>query len=133
MAIVLDACAIAKTFLDEEHSAALRSFLKEQIGEDEDLAAPRLIAYELGNIIGAQFADEDLRSQRQILDDALRLVRVLPLDEPGDALRFVPDTGSFYDAAYLRAARSEDAGLVTYDRTLRTAARTHGVPVLKPV
>lgn len=132
MSIVLDASALAKVFLDEDESPAFRTFLEDAIEEEQDLVAPRLIAYELGNIITAQFPEADRRRREQTLKDTLTLVREVQLDDPGQVFRFVEETESYYDAVYLWVTRREEASLVTYDNILRKAAETHDVPLLRP-
>lgn len=132
MRTVVDASALAKTFLDEEHADAFRGFVKDAIEANTDLVAPTLISYEMGNIVAAQFPEAEPEEQGQILADALTLVRRTPIEAPTRVLGFADDAGSFYDASYLWTARREEAQLVTYDEELALATEVHDVPLVQP-
>jgi predicted nucleic acid-binding protein len=129
---VVDASALAKAFLDEEGAAAFRAFLWEAVDEGRTLRAPRLLAYELGNIVAFQYPEAEPERRAAILEDGLTLVRTEPIEEPGALFPLVDEAGSFHDAAYLWLARDEDGLLVTYDEGLADAAAKHGVDTLQP-
>ena len=97
-----------------------------------------LVKYEIGNYLWKRVClrrDLDEDAAIRALDSLLKLVenmRILPVDLR-EALRLAVEEGiTLYDAAYLQAAISSTAGLVTDDERLYRAARRH-VTALKSV
>lgn len=132
MGVVLDASALAKVFLNEEDAPALRAFVRETVEEGRELLAPRLIGYELGNVVLAQFPERDPEGRARVLEDALALVRAVPIEEPPEVFDVAGEPPSFSNACYLWLARREGAGLLTYDDRLREAARARDVEAVRP-
>ena len=115
----------------------LGAILFEELRADEadtlirgaELHAPRLLADELTHV-----AEKKCRSyptQREAFEEALEEalamdIRWMEVDHPA-VLRLALETGlTTYDASYLYLARLLSLPLVTFDKTLSTAARDRG-------
>lgn len=130
---VLDASALAKTFIREPDSAGFLAWFETTLAGDARLHAPGLIAYELGQVVKKALPDLNYPGD----DPARALVReatqAIELDHEAWA-RIDPylDRLSAYDATYLALAVAKTATLVTYDAYMAAAAQTAGVPVISP-
>lgn len=128
---VVDASALVLLAQTEESDprAARAADVLPRLGESHGLGAPALIAWEIGNVIHRKragqwsTADQRARVARAVLSG---VVHVAPGPERVDrAGRLAHAHGlSFYDAAYLELAHSDDACiLLTEDRALHESAR----------
>lgn len=125
--VVVDASAllVASTPLRPD---AARAFA--QILAEHEVVAPRLLVYEIGNVVLRKRPDEfgrSLADRLAALDAMLDGVLVLPT-EAGDlaaAARVAEEERlSFYDACYLELAeRGDDVALLTLDARLAEAGR----------
>lgn len=120
MTYVLDASVLALTFLEQEGSRAFTGWLRERFDEGDELLAPPLLSYELGNVIGRELDVEDPTEWREVHDDALRLVTLV--DPPTSAVFDVAGELTYYDGTYLALARQEDGKVVTGDDALERRA-----------
>jgi len=134
---VFDSSFIGALIIPDEKNPRVDK-LRASIGEDEDIFVPQLFWYEIANIL-----NNLIRRKRYSINEVLQLF-------PGlTAIRLLSDfeTGSVYsekllhlcshynlssyDAAYLELAERKKAVLCTLDDDLRTAAKKHGVAVMK--
>lgn len=130
--IVLDSSAVLSVLLDEQEGDEVERIM----GAHPLLCAPALLAYELVNILSlrgrragtdtdaadalAQFTEWPWAFESQCTLTSLQAVSRLC-----SAHRLTA-----YDASYLELAQQRACALVTFDATLRKAARAEGVSVL---
>lgn len=127
MGHVLDASALAKRFLRHEDGGAFRSWYLDRAREPDALLGPRLLRYELGNIIAREMPRLPPPQRSRVLAASLD-----PVEEREPAATAVFDLAeelTFYDATYVALAREEDAGLVTADDAMAAHAEDLGVDV----
>jgi len=131
MILVVDASAIASTFLPEEQSQHAQSLMR----EDRELVAPDQLLVEIYSVV--------LRSLRRgrlttaAAEEALTLFRSIPIEFVAsnqylDASLDLAKRGgcSIYDALYIAIAKAQAAPVVTHDRRLAEVARADGVAVI---
>lgn len=129
---VLDASALAKTFVQEAESPAMLDWLKDIMQQGARLHAPNLLTYELTQVVW-----RNKNALRYPGDDPARAVvreTTQGIDLDHDAWSRVDpylDEVTAYDAAYLALAVAKDATLVTYDKQLKSAAQGR-VTVISP-
>ena len=129
MSIVLDASVAASFILPDEQddiSKKVRTIIVLH-----GALAPRIFWYEMRNILLAN--ERRGRIDAATADRALRYIGALPIAlrdvESGDVIGLARTHRlSAYDAAYLALARQERVPLLTYDKSLATAATLEGVP-----
>ena len=137
MVYVFDSSFVGALIIPDEKNPKTRE-IRASIREDEDIFVPRLLWYEMTNLFMNL-----LRRRRYSENEVMNLFPLLT------AIRLTedPETGieyskkllrlcsnynlSSYDAVYLELAERKRAVLCTMDEKLRTAAKKHGVPVLK--
>lgn len=124
---VLDASALAKTFLDEPESPAFRAWYRERIGEGARLAAPDLLGYEIAHLMA-----RNVGARGPFRSRVRQAVEGIQLHPAFDAVGPYVDGLTAYDASYLATAAASGAVLVTYDRALVRAGKVHRVPVISP-
>lgn len=124
---VLDTSAVVKGIKMEEHSPAFRAWMLQALGRNDDLLAPHILRYELGQVL-ARTTRWEATLRRNTLDRLLVGIRFVDGDQ---AEEHAPPL-SFYDASYLALAKTLKATLVTYDATLAKAAKAAKVSVLAP-
>lgn len=130
--IVLDSSAVLSVLLDEQHGDDVERVM----GAHSLLCAPALLAYEVANIVS-------LRRRRSGADveaaEALAQFTEWPwafeshctLASLQAVSRLCATHGlTAYDASYLELAQRRACALVTFDATLRKAARAEGIAVL---
>lgn len=125
----IDASAVAKLFLDQSASRALRDWYYAVRASGVPVVAPTLLPYEIGQVARREFAD-DPDAQRIALVEATRGIDLVAPDLAKTAT-LAPDL-SFYDASYLAVALATRTRLVTYDKRLARAATDAGVHVVTP-
>lgn len=121
---VLDASALAKTFVREAESPAMLDWLDDVMRKGSRFHAPDLLAYELTQVVWRyrttlRYAGDD--PARAIVREATQ-----GIDLDHDAWSRVDpylDEVTAYDAAYLALAVAKGATLVTYDKNLKKAAQ----------
>jgi uncharacterized protein len=125
----LDSSAIIKLVFDEPETTALASFLRDwPIRVSSVVARVEVLrtARRVGDSIVTRHAQQMLRGVHMIrIDDSLLAA----------AAEFEPAAVRTLDAIHLATALSlgsELAGIVVYDRNLRTAARSRGITVWSP-
>jgi predicted nucleic acid-binding protein len=132
-----DSSFVAALIIPDEKNPRIDK-IHSQAAEDETIFVPQLLWYEIGNVF-----NNLTRRKRYTYDEVLTFVPLLA------AVRLTGDfeTGagysekllrishnydiSAYDAAYLELAGRKKAVLCTLDENLQTAAKKHGVVVLK--
>lgn len=124
---VVDASSLAKLFLEDEGYEAFRTWFGETVHRGDTLLAPRLLRYEIGNVVQREYGQEPLDDRVEIVTEALRHLRFEDADLR-DAFEAAGDL-TFYDAAYLALARKEGAPLVTADRRVADRATEIGLEV----
>lgn len=128
---VADASVIIKWFLqDEDDTAPARALLDASADDDAEILTVDLAFYEVGQVLlrrGRADPTTVLPLLAGLFDLDLTVVgleRALAVS----AARVAADHGlSFYDAAYLAAARMLGVPLVTADRQLARAAGSDGI------
>jgi predicted nucleic acid-binding protein len=130
---VLDASALAKSFLDEDRSDELRAWLRGAQDRGEPLRTPPIAFSELGRVIQKECRDLTA-AQRHELHQALFLgIEVLHLDLETSYLWTVAAVAAgttYYDAEYVAAAHKSQGTLVSADEGQLAAARKAGVKTL---
>jgi predicted nucleic acid-binding protein len=122
--LVLDASIAAAWCFPDERTEATQRLLHD-LPSLEIVAAPRMWAYEIRNVILRGVRQERIgHSDAKAFLDSLTALRVRLLDPPYEevfriAMRF---DLSFYDAAYLELALREGLLIATLDKRLRSAA-----------
>jgi len=118
---VVDASVIASIAFGEARGNEAMALIN-----DGELHAPELLDYELANIAWKKarsepkLASEIVAALRVILRVAIRRLRI----DAAEVAELALSSGlSAYDAAYLWAARELGAELITFDATLKKAAR----------
>lgn len=130
---VIDASAILKVVLDEEHSSSFQEWYAEQLRQGTVFTAPGILPYEMAHALWRRVPASRQNGSHWTRD----LVRdlLMPIDLDHDAWARVDrwrGRMSAYDATYLSLAEIRDDILVTYDRTLAALARTADVSVASP-
>jgi len=131
--ICVDASVAAKWFLRHEPGAEHAAVLLERFAEGTIcLVAPELLIYELGNVLSraARYHQVPAATALALAAEVERLglTLVRASGEMRSVLAFSLRLGiSHYDAAYLAAAESAGATLVTFDAQLRAAAAAAGL------
>lgn len=126
---VLDASAVAKLFLNEVHSDALRDWFFERRLAGDELLAPPLLPFEIGHTIHVGLGRSGAEG-RDVLDAALRGIKLVG-SALGDSFDLL-DSCTFYDAAYVALAIRAKSPLVTYDERMRRLGRRLGVSAVSP-
>jgi len=137
MVYVYDSSFVGSLIIpDEKNTRVIK--LHASIGEDKDILIPQMFWYEIANIFMNL-----IRRKRYTYDDVyqfytpLAALRLICDNESGinyaeKLLLLCNDYNiSSYDAAYLELAGRKKAVLCTLDENLITAAKKHGVTVLK--
>lgn len=137
MVYVFDASFVGTLILPDEKNPKTNE-LRDFIAEDDDIFVPLLMWYEVTNIF-----KNLIRRKRFTSDQVLQffpLLAAIRLTEDFAAgsdyskklLRLCGDYNlSSYDAAYLELAERKKAVLCTLDEGLCTAAKKHGVALLR--
>ena len=131
---VLDASALAKSFLDEPRSDALRAWLGNAVAAGHDLHVPSLAASEIARIIQKERPELDVAAHKELWRAVLLGIHVAPVDMAHDGVWDTAAAGlSYYDAEYVDLARRLGATLVTADAAQVRAAAALGIDVLELV
>ncbi|HLF16780.1 MAG TPA: type II toxin-antitoxin system VapC family toxin [Candidatus Thermoplasmatota archaeon] len=125
---IVDASALAKLVVQEKASEEVLTWMEQARNSGWPLAAPDLIAYEMGNVLRKHRPSEEPALLARTLETALAGIG---MERPGFAAAFqaARDGLTFYDAAYLAMAVEKGGTLVTVDAGLAKAARKRGIPV----
>lgn len=126
---VLDASALAKTFLDEKESEAFRAWYRRSIDEGGRFAAPDLLGYEVAHLVAK---NHGIGSPAAFAARVRLAVEGIHLRAAYDSVGPYVDGLTAYDASYLATAAELGAALVSYDRALLRASKAHGVASLSP-
>ncbi len=120
---VVDASAVAAVLLVEPEAQAIAERLA-----DSELAAPALIEFEVGNVCWKRAQREPVKAEfyRQAMEEfAALFIPIYAIDAQAVWQLANQTRLTFYDASYLWLARNLQAELVTLDRVLARAYRTH--------
>lgn len=119
--IVLDASVILKWLLPEEGRDIALSFLDKHINDQEQVAIPELLYYEVGNILAVKtkLSEEAIIEVMRYLFDLELSAFTLGQQEYLKAIRLSRlYEVSVYDASYVVLARSLGASFITADERL---------------
>jgi predicted nucleic acid-binding protein len=134
---VFDASFFGALIIPDEKNPRVDK-IHNSIGKEEVIFVPQLIWYEIANIF-----KNILRRKRYQFEDVLEFSKLLTEDRltcdfetgPNYAEKLLHLCNDYnissYDAAYLELAERKKAALCTLDENLITAAKKHGVTVLK--
>jgi predicted nucleic acid-binding protein len=119
---VIDASALAKTFVRERESSAFVTWLQDALRAGARLHAPSLLAYELANVVALSRTRLDYPGADPVRAIVREATRGIQLDDDAWA-RVDPwlDGLTADDATYVALADAKGATLVTYDRRVITA------------
>jgi len=129
VAFVIDPSVAGKWFLPDERTVAANTILA-RIEDGEPAIAPALFTWEMKNLL--LFAEREGRIQADEVDDALQVLRDLPILLEAADERFFPGSElnlaraldlTAYDSAYLSTALNRRLELVTADASLAKASR----------
>jgi predicted nucleic acid-binding protein len=130
---VIDASAILKIILDEEHSSTFQKWYQEQLRQGAVFSAPGILPYEMAHALWRRVPASRQNGPhwtRNLIRDLL-----MPIDLDHDAWARVDRWRghmSAYDAAYLSLAELRDDLLVTYDQVMKSMANAAGVTAISP-
>lgn len=128
--VVVDASALAKLFLHEPESAALRSWYTTQVASGARFAGPSLLGYEIAQTFARNLGPLDPKTFARHVQVALTGFDLHAVhDQVGPFLGKL----TVYDASYVATAKRLSARLVTYDQAMAKVARDHGVVVETPI
>lgn len=127
---VLDASALAKSFLDEAGSEEFRAWLSEALAKDMPLHAPHIAHSELGRVIQKECRDLKVAEAKELHQAVFLGIDLMPLDRDHDATWDAAKGVTYYDAEYLGAALAKGAALVSADDRQLKAATKLGLKVL---
>jgi predicted nucleic acid-binding protein len=119
--IVLDASVILKWLLPEEGRDIALSFLDKHINDQEEVAIPELLYYEVGNILAVKtkLPEEAIIEVMRYLFDLELSAFTLGQQEYLEAMRLSRlYEVSIYNASYVVLARSLGASFITADERL---------------
>ena len=119
--IVLDASVILKWLLPEEGRDIALSFLDKHINDQEQVAIPELLYYEVGNILAVktELSEEAIIEVMRYLFDLELSAFTLGQQEYLEAMSLSRlYEVSVYDASYVVLARSLGASFITADERL---------------
>lgn len=127
---VIDASALAKSFLNESMSAEFRAWLTEAIVAGADVRAPPLAVAEIGRTIQKTHPSVSTAQAKELHASVFMGIRIHDTDPGGLAAWDYAGGLSYYDAKYVQMAASLEATLVTADSRQRDAAAGRRVSVL---
>ncbi len=114
----------------------LKRLLENSVKALDGKATLNLAYYEIGNVIWKECTLEGSISPREAVsraEDTSRILGIMKIEETGstegmgEAMRIaIEQKLTFYDAAYLQAAKNEGYTLVTEDRELLKKIRKYG-------
>ncbi|HVC58092.1 MAG TPA: type II toxin-antitoxin system VapC family toxin [Candidatus Acidoferrales bacterium] len=136
--IVIDASALLKLVLDEEHSKETRAIVHGELGNGESIVAPELVFTETlntlrtQNISGKKLAEAELAAAVDDLFEIFtRIDPVSTIDVGRNALKIsIEHKLTVYDAVYIASSILKGAPLLTFDREMALAARKLHVEVM---
>jgi predicted nucleic acid-binding protein len=121
---ILDASVAARFLLSESLSAEAAAVLRDYVEGHVELAAPSILAYEVGNALWKAIRIKSVEpeaaaeKQRNLFDLDIPPVE-LDSGDHRDILEWAHTLGAtYYDAAYVVAARKLEATLLTADDEL---------------
>lgn len=127
---VIDASALAKSFLNEPMSAEFRAWLTEAIEAGADVRAPPVAVAEIGRTIQKTHPSASTAQAKELHAAVFMGVRIHDLDPRGlDAWEYAGNL-TYHCAKYVQMAAGLDATLVTADSRQRDAAAGRRVSVL---
>ena len=137
MIYVFDASFIGALIIPDENNMPVRK-LYDRIENEDERQAPHLLWYEMTNLFmnllrRKRYNENEVLSFYPLLEE-FRLVvdSETGIEYSKRLLRLCSNYNlSSYDAAYLELAERKRAVLCTLDERLRSAAKKHGVAVLK--
>ena len=121
---IVDASVAARFLLVEELSEQAKLVLKDYLGEKLGLEAPELIIYEVGNTLwkaaqqGYLASEEAKQKFHHFLQLKIGFVNFGKENYERILMRSMEADLTYYDAAYIEAARKTGATLLTADNTL---------------
>lgn len=128
-AVVVDASLLIKLALPEPYTAEAVALIKDWISQNMTLIAPRLLAYEIVNVLYKRISRQQLTlsDAKQVLATLLSK-GVMLNDEPalhGQALNLAQQLGrpATYDTHYLALAQREGCEFWTADERLWNAVK----------
>jgi len=126
---VIDASCASLLFLQEKSAKKVEEFF-EALDEEQEVLAPSIWWYELGNVVSN--AVKTNRIEANDAAEIFELWELLPITNDHqqniytihNIYKLSKKTGlTVYDAAYLESAIRNKAGLATFDRELQDAAK----------
>ncbi len=126
---VLDASALAKSFLDEPQSQEFRAWLDEKSASGTLLLAPRLAFSEVGRIIQKECIGLPAEESKELHLSVFIGITVAVTADDARAWNFTKAL-TYYDAEYVHLADLRDSTLVSADDKQLKAAAKMGVKVL---
>jgi predicted nucleic acid-binding protein len=126
LTFVVDASAALQGVLEQRDHERFRAWIRDARLAGEDLLAPTLLPFEVGNVLRRVFPTAAAAAHH---DDLLLGIRHVD-PAPADTYAMCRNGLTYYDAAYLALAHAAAATLVSGDRLLLAEAVAHGVPVL---
>lgn len=127
---VLDASALAKSFLDEARSAEFRAWLSEAFVNGKPVHAPHIAHSELGRVIQKECPELKVAEAKELHRAVFLGIDLLPLDANDDRPWDAASGVTYYDAEYLGAAVSMGGTLVSADDKQLEAATKLGIKVI---
>ncbi|MBI4392310.1 MAG: type II toxin-antitoxin system VapC family toxin [Euryarchaeota archaeon] len=127
---VLDASALAKSFLDEAGSEEFRAWLSETSAKGMALQAPHIAYSELGRVIQKECRDLKVAEAKELHRAVFLGIDLIPLNTDDDRVWDAATGVTYYDAEYLEAAVSTGGTLVSADDRQLQAARKLGIKVI---
>jgi predicted nucleic acid-binding protein len=127
---VLDASALAKTFLEEPRSEEFRTWLRSRLMAGDALVTPRLAFSEIGRIIQKELPSLSTSDRMELHAAVLGGVRTFEEKRIDVAIWKHAARITFYDAEYLHVAQQTGGTLVTADATQLDEAKRQSIPTI---
>jgi len=136
--MVIDASALIKLVLEEEHSKETRAIVNGELSKGESIIAPELVFTEALNTIRTQSMSSKKLAGKELdaaVDDLFEtFIRIDPVStvEIGrNALKISMEHKlTVYDAVYIASSLLKGAPLLTFDKDMALAARRLNVEVI---